>query len=234
MKISSHKYLLTLLLSGILIGISGAKTDKQLGLHTGGGRWGFRPAKEYHDGLPRVLLIGDSVCSQYSALVIAKMKGIADVDVWVTGKHLNSGGLRDLLAQALDKGDYRVVHFNIGLHGWSEGRIPEGKYKPLLEAYVRVLKEKEPNAKLIWASTTSISEKKETPTVLDPIYNPVIVKRNALAAQVMKQYNIAINDLYTLSNQHMEFKGDRFHWKPEGRELMADAIVKQLKKALGE
>ncbi len=217
-----------------LISIVGAsaKSDKELGLHTGGGKWGFRPAKQYHEGRALVLLIGDSVCSQYSRRVVKELEDTADVDVWTSGRNLNSSGLHDLLTRALEQGEYNVVHFNIGLHGWSAGRIPKGQYQPLLEAYVDVLKEKEPEATLIWASTTSISESKENPQVLDPEHNPTIVERNAIADRVMKQEGVAINDLYSLMAQYPELKADRFHWKSAGSAKMAEAVSQKIRNAL--
>ncbi|MEE9367819.1 MAG: SGNH/GDSL hydrolase family protein [Pontiella sp.] len=228
--------IIAVLLGCFLISIVGAsaKSDKKLGLHTGGGRWGFRPAKQYHDGRPRILLIGDSVCSQYSKLVVRELEDTADVDVWVTGKHLNSSGLHGLLTEALEQGKYNVVHFNIGLHGWSDGRIPKGQYQPLLKAYVDVLKEKEPEAVLIWASTTSISESKENPRVLDPVHNLTIVERNTIAAKVMKQEGVAINDLYGLMAHYPELKADRFHWKSAGSAKMTEAISQKIRSALSK
>ena len=51
-----------------------------------------------------------------------------------------------LFAEVLANGPYDVVHFNMGLHGWQEGRIKPGTFEPLTKAYVEVLKTKLPNA----------------------------------------------------------------------------------------
>jgi hypothetical protein len=206
--------------------------DEKLGLIAKAGDWGLRQAKEYHDNLPRVLLIGNSVCSQYSRVVVPKMEGKADIDVWVTPANLNSSYLHERLAFMLNFADYDIVHFNIGLHGWSKGRIPKGKYEELMEAYVAVYEKEAPNATLIWASTTSISETREDPTVLDPINNVTIVNRNAMAKKIMKKHRIRIDDLYTLTTKHLETKGDRFHFKPEGVELLSGAVIIELEKAI--
>ena len=231
MKNISQSLSMGILLAGLLLSASNAsaQSDKKLELHSGNGRWGFYPAKAYHEGRPRVLLIGDSVCSQYRHFVIKKLGTHADVDVWTTGGHLNSGYMHKTLTLALKQGEYQVVHFNIGLHGWSQGRIPKGEYRPLLEAYIQILKKEAPQAHCIWASTTSISETKQTPQVLDPEHNPTIVKRNAIAAQVMQENGIEVNDLYGFLTKYPELKNDRFHWKKAGSEKMAEVIAERIR-----
>jgi hypothetical protein len=206
--------------------------DKKLGLIAKVGSWGFRPASEYHKKNPHILLIGNSICSQYSKVVIPALEGVADVDVWVTPAHLNSKYLEKRLSTILSMADYDVIHFNIGLHGWSDGRIPKGKYEELMEKYVKIYEKYAPNSKLIWASTTSISETREDPTKLDPIHNQTIVKRNVMAKKIMKEHKIPINDLYTLTVKNLNCKGDRFHYKSCGVKLLSDAVVEHLIKAL--
>ena len=47
-----------------------------------GGKWAFEPAINLNPSLPRVLLIGDSICIGYKANVITALAGKANVDVW--------------------------------------------------------------------------------------------------------------------------------------------------------
>ena len=79
---------------------------------------------------PRILLIGDSILSGYARHVIKKLKGKAYVDIWVNPYH-QSEGLNKILALVLSEGPYDLVHFNVGLHGWQEGRIKEGTFVPV-------------------------------------------------------------------------------------------------------
>jgi len=67
---------------------------------------------------PRILLIGDSILNGYARHVIKKLRGKAYVDIWVNPYH-QSEGLNKILALVLSEGPYDLVHFNIGLHGWS-------------------------------------------------------------------------------------------------------------------
>ena len=69
---------------------------------------GFRPSPNPDPKLPRVLLIGDSICSGYHRLVRDLLKGKANVDVWVTGANVKWIGGR--LRKVLSYGPYDVIH----------------------------------------------------------------------------------------------------------------------------
>ena len=206
--------------------------DEALGLHSGGGVWKFYPADNQDKSLPRVLLIGDSIMNGYRHEVASKLKDKATVDVWLTALHLNCPELHHDLRKVLEQGPYDVIHFNIGLHGWTPGRIPEGQYESLLDAYVQILRSHLETVRLIWGSTTQITVK-EKPTELDPVHNLTIVNRNKIAAEVMSRYKIPVNDLYGLMSDKLQLaKGDKYHWKEEGYEFMADQIVRYITGAL--
>ena len=206
------------------------KGDQQLGLTTGGsGAWKFYPAPNRDPALPRVLLIGDSICNGYRGIVAAALKGKAAVDVWLTPAAENDPGLHGDLEKVLKQGPYDVVHFNIGLHGWPKGRIKDGEYEPLMRRFVEILRQHAPAAKLIWASSTPITVKGK-PAELDAENNPTIVARNASAAMIMKESGVAVNDLYSLvvEKRASLAAGDRFHWKAPAYQLMGGQIVKSI------
>lgn len=200
--------------------------DQKLGLTTGGsGAWKFYRAAERDPALPRVLLVGDSICNGYRGVVARELKGKAAVDVWLTPAAENDPGLLGDLEKVLKQGPYAVVHFNIGLHGWPKGRIPEGQYEPLMRQYVATLKKYAPGARLVWASTTPITAKGK-PADLDPTDNPTIVGRNASAAKIMQEAGIAVDDLYGLVVEKRQLAvGDRYHWKAPACELMGKQVA---------
>ena len=105
-------------------------------LHSDGKGWKLNQATIKDPKRPRVLLVGDSILSGYMAHVIKALEGKAYVDAWVNpynqSDHLNKVILPDVLA----KGPYDVIHFNMGLHGWQEGRIKPGTFEPLTKGYV--------------------------------------------------------------------------------------------------
>ena len=225
-----------ILLAGLLLiaaNSQAATEDDRLGLTTGGkGAWKFYPAENPDRTLPRVLLIGDSIVNGYRAVVIRELKGKANVDVWLTPAAENDRGLHDDLRKVLAQGPYAVVHFNIGLHGWPKGRIPEGQYEPLLRKYLATLRQHAGNAKLIWASSTPITVKGK-PTDLDADNNPTITARNASAAGIMKDSGVVVDDLYALVSGRLALAaGDKFHWKPPAYELMGKQAAKLIAESL--
>lgn len=120
--------LMGLLLATFAVADSG-ETDSRL--HADGPQgWGVREAKVKDSNLPRVLLIGDSILNGYLATVVYELDGKANVDAWVNPFHQASEGLHEKLHDILASHNYAVIHFNMGLHGWAKGRIPDGQFKP--------------------------------------------------------------------------------------------------------
>jgi len=208
------------------------ETDPRLNAQ--GGAWGFYPAQDPRPGLPRVLLIGDSVTNGYRADVCQLLKGKANVDAWINPYHQASPGLYPLIDAALTNGPYAVIHFNIGLHGWEKGRIPEGQYEPLMRGYVGEIRKEARGARLIWASTTPVTIKGQ-PGALDPEINATILEHNRMAAKVVGEAGIQIDDLYAVGAAHPGFaKGDQFHWTAEGYRLMAGSAADSIVAAMAE
>ena len=133
---------------------SATETDTRL--HADGKGWRLDQARITDPKRPRVLLIGDSILNGYLKRVTALLDGKVYVDAWVNPYH-QSEHLNKLVAEVLAHGPYDVLHFNMGLHGWAEGRIKPGTFEPLTKAYVEILKAKLPNAKLVWASSTPVT-----------------------------------------------------------------------------
>lgn len=222
--------ILAVLAAGLGSSILFAESDARL--HSDGKGWRLEQAVVTDPDRPRVLLIGDSILNGYQKQVIAALAGEAYVDAWVNPYH-QSEYLNRLLGEVLAKGPYDVVHFNMGLHGWQEGRIQPGTFEPLTGAYVAVLKSKLPRAKLVWANSTPVTVKGK-PTELDPDINPVIVDHNRRADGVMAKMGVPVNDFYGLLAKRLDLaRGDSFHWTPPAYEILADAVVKAVHAALG-
>jgi len=217
---TKSQFIIALLLCLSNISCTG-ETDKRL--HSNGGIWGFYKLQTTEDKPFKVLLIGDSVMQGYRFGAIKDLESIANVDVWLSPAHLYSPGLRDELAKVVSTRKYDIIHFNIGLHGWPEGRIPKGQYEPLLKKYVETIQENSPQAILIWASTTPILTK-ETPRAFDPNLNSIIIGRNKISEKLMEEKNIMLNDLYALMSDHPERAKDKFHWDSTGTAMQAEKV----------
>ena len=199
-----------------------------------GGSWSLRMAEVTDPKLPRVLLIGDSICNGYLEPVRKALAGRANIDAWITPTSQGDKRLPDIILAILAEQKYAVIHFNLGLHGWQAGRIPEGQFEPLTTGMVRAMKKGAPDAKLIWATITPVTVKGE-PEKLNPEIQPTIESHNAMALKVMKAEGVAINDLSTLMLANLKLAaGDQFHWKPEGRDLQVKSVAEALTKALAK
>ncbi|MGC9354599.1 MAG: DUF5703 domain-containing protein, partial [Mariniphaga sp.] len=221
------RYLVALIVIALQFSLAKAQTDEELVLHSEGGPWKFYPAQEKKDRLKNVLLIGGSVMNGFRQFVIDSLKKSVNVDCWLTPKHLNSEHLFADLQKVLSSKHYDVIQFNIGLHGWPEGRIEDNEYVPLLDKYVQTIIKNANGANLIWASITPVTDQDKAE--LNNEINPTMTQRNEWAVGVMKKYNIAVNDLYGLVADKLHFaRLDRFHWKPEGYQLMANQSIKYI------
>lgn len=209
------------------------ETDPRL--HSDGKGWSLNKAAIKDPKLPRVLLIGDSILGGYMQATIKALEGKAYVDAWVNpynqSEHLN----KTLLPEVLANGPYDVVHFNMGLHGWQEGRIKPGTFEPLTKGYVEVIKAKLPKAEIIWASSTPVmlegDEKK-----LDPVINGTIIEHNRMAAKVMAEEGVPVNDFYSLLVDKLDLaRGgkDKFHWNAPAYKILSDKCVESVLQALG-
>jgi hypothetical protein len=208
------------------------ETDKRLPAK--GGSWGVRMAEVADPTLPRVLLIGDSICNGYLGPVRQALAGKANIDAWITPTSQGDKRLPAIIGDILAQQKYTVIHFNLGLHGFQKGRIPEGQFEPLTRGMVLAMKKGAPDAQLIWATITPVTVKGE-PEKLNPEIQPTIEQHNAMALKVMKAEGVAINDLSTLMLANLPLAaGDQFHWKPAGRDLQVQAVTEALKTALAK
>jgi hypothetical protein len=198
-----------------------------------GGKWSFEPATKPNPSLPRVLLIGDSICIGYKANVIKALAGKANVDVW-PHPMFQSEKLNQALTKILKNGPYDVVHVNLGLHGVAEGRIKPGEYEPLTRQFIQIIRDTMPKVKIIWANTTQFTLKGK-PTQLDPVKHPTVLEHNRMAARLMAELNIPVNDFFGLLINKLELgRGDTVHWTPPAYQILGDKATASILQALGE
>lgn len=209
-----------------------AETDKRL--PPKGGTWSLRKATIADGTLPRILLIGDSITNGYLEPVRKALEGKANIDAWITPTSQGDKSLPATLAAILAEEKYAVIHFNLGLHGWQKGRIPEGQFEPLTHQMVQALKKNAPQARLIWATITPVTEK-GMPEKLNAEIQPTIDEHNAMALKVMKEEGVEINDLAGLMLPNLKLAaGDMFHWKPEGRDMQVKQVSTLLLRAIAK
>ena len=190
---------------------------------------------------PRVLLVGDSILNGYLSNVLRSLQGKAYVDAWVN-PYCQSERFNQALGEVLDKGPYDVVHINVGLHGFQKDRVVPGKteklpriptdqFEPLTKAFVEVIRTKNPKDKIIWASTTPITAK-DKPTELDPESNPIIIEHNRMAAKVMGEMHVPVNDFYGMLVGKLDLKRNELHWTGPAYTIIGNACADSVIKAL--
>jgi hypothetical protein len=173
--------------------------------------------------LPRVLLIGDSICNGYSKDVCNELAGTAYVTFFATSKCVCDKSYLRALAFFLDEADYAVIHFNNGLHSLSSDRQ---EWEASLRASVRLIKEKGKGAKVIWASSTPLK---------DPAATAKAKELNAIAARVMADEGVPTNDLFALMDplDRSADWSDTFHFKDPAKKMQAKAVGDSVRRALG-
>ena len=192
-------------------------------------------------GLPRVLLIGDSISMGYTLPVRELLKGVANVHRPPTNCGPSTKGVAEI-DKWLGDGKWDVIHFNFGLHDLKhvdakgantspdKGKlqVPLDEYKKNLDAIV--VKLKKTGAKLIFATTTPVpAGEKQRAADSDAAYN-------AAAAEVMARHGVATDDLNAFVKAK---KGDgalpnNVHFTPEGYKALAGQVAAEVKKALGK
>ena len=195
-------------------------------------------------GMPKTLLIGDSISIGYTPHVVKALKGKVQV-IHHRGNAQHTGTGLKMLDRWVGETQWDVIHFNWGLwdlcyrHPQSkeQGRRDKkrGTLTTSLEQYEKNLDQlarrlKKTKAKLIWAHTTTVPKGEAGRKVGDDD------KYNEAAARVMKKHGIEINDLNALTDS---FPAELFtapgnvHFKTEGSKKLGQTVVEKITEALG-
>ncbi|MFO0948784.1 MAG: GDSL-type esterase/lipase family protein [Planctomycetota bacterium] len=189
-------------------------------------------------GLPRVLLIGDSISIGYTLPTRELLKGKANVHRIPVNGGTSQRGVESL-ADWLGEGPWDLVHFNFGLHDLKI--MPDGKQQISLEQYSKNLEKvveglKKSGAVLVWASTTPVPEGELNPGRS----NKDVEAYNAAALEVMKRQGVLVDDLYAFAKPKLaEIQlPNNVHFSKEGSAVLAqevsNAILAHLPKSAGD
>ena len=183
-------------------------------------------------GLPRVLLIGDSISIGYTLPTRELLKGKANVHRIPTNGGPTTKGLVQIDSWLGDS-KWNVIHFNWGLHDLKF--MPHGKRQVTLVAYEKnldslVRRLKQTGAKLIWRNTTPVPEAKVRPQRIPAD----VVSYNAAAKRVMQKHSAPIHDLSSFALARLEKiqLPANVHFTPEGSAALADEVAKDILDAL--
>jgi GDSL-like lipase/acylhydrolase family protein len=190
----------------------------------------YRPIEDV-PGLPRVLLIGDSISVGYTLPTRALLEGEANVHRIPENGGPTIKGLEHI-EEWLGDGKWDVVHFNWGLHDLKvmgeQNQVPLNEYAQNMEKLVTRLQAT--GAKLIWAATTPVPEGD-----VRPLRRPADVPEyNAAAKRVMAAHKIPINDLNSFALPILEEiqRPVNVHFTDEGSKRLAERVAVAIRKAL--
>lgn len=178
-----------------------------------------------HDepGLPRILLIGDSVSRGYTQATRKALAGKANVHRAPANCGPTATGLKKLDVW-LGNGKWDVIHFNFGIH---DRNTPVADYAQRLGQIVERMKKT--GATLIWATTTPIPD--------DPAKRQTaasIIERNKAAAEIMAKHEIAVDDLFNAVTPHLERlqNPNDVHFNAAGYEFLGKQVAESIEETL--
>ena len=184
------------------------------------------------EGLPRVLLIGDSISMGYTIPVRERLKDKANVHRPKTNCGPTTRGVEQI-DDWLGEQKWDVIHVNFGLHDLKgmEDRphqVSPEDYEQNLRTIFEKLKAT--GAKIIWCATTPVPDAELSP----PRTNADVIAYNAIGAKVAKDFEFEIDDLYSYTLPHLEAwqLPKNVHFKPDGYQKLADQVAKVIADAL--
>lgn len=174
----------------------------------------------------RVLLVGDSITAGYRPFLQEAFSNSICVDQLASSRSITDPLHTRELKYMLNINEYKVIHFNNGLHGW---HLSIEEYKKGLCKAIDVMKELQPGAHIILASSTPVSQKGQVKT-LNMERDTVLTERNKVVSQVSEKYRIAINDLYGFTLDKPELKSeDGVHFIEKGYRLLSGQVFSAIK-----
>ncbi|MEW6355210.1 MAG: SGNH/GDSL hydrolase family protein [Planctomycetota bacterium] len=189
---------------------------------------------EDEPGLPRVLLIGDSISMGYTIPTRELLKGKANIHRIPVNGGPTTRGVEEIDKWLGDK-KWDVIHFNWGLHdlkSMDDGKlqVPLADYEKNLTQLVERLKKT--GAKLIWCATTPVPEGEMKPKRL----NSDVIAYNEAAKKIMDANGIAIDDLYAFALPKLKETQMpvNVHFTPDGSNVLAKQVADCILKALGK
>lgn len=186
-------------------------------------------------GLPRILLIGDSISIGYTLRVRDLLSGKANVHRPPTNCGPTTKGLTSI-DEWLGDGNWDIIHFNWGLHdlkymgpngenladptaGTSHRQVALKQYVKNMEKLVERMKQT--GAKLIWCTTTPVAPNTKGRVNGDSaIYNKAV-------EDIMKEHDVAVDDLYTFALKRLDKiqLPRNVHFGPEGSKALAEHVT---------
>lgn len=173
--------------------------------------------------LPRVLLVGDSICNGYQTPTRDELAGTAYVGFYATSKCVSDRSYLKELSFIINEYDYSVIHFNNGLHSLN---TPPDEWEKSLREALKLIRAQKPKAKLIWCSSTPLK---------DPSLTEKAKVLNDIGAKVAAEFGLPMNDLFSLMDplDRAKYWTDTFHHNTDAKKMQAKQVADSVRAHLG-
>jgi len=187
---------------------------------------------------PKLLFYGDSISGGYRQHLLPALEGKVHAYHWT---HFVGGidpKVDALIQQGAAVADFKFIFFNNGLHSlsWTPEKATDAQIADTTRAIVRGFKSGAPHARLFWISTTPHTARRSEPGKPVDAFgdkNPVVLRINRIAEQVMKEEGVGVIDMYTPLAERLDLAaGDEYHWSSPAYKMISDAIVDRVNEAL--
>jgi hypothetical protein len=214
------------------------KTDFPRGAVAGKG-WALDIPKIEHPDWPKVLIYGDSISMGYRGPFIPEMLK-HHVYVFHCCSFVNGDVPKQALTEMAGRFTFDAVIFNNGLHSlhWTPDKVSDQKVHDRMRDLAQCFEKGAPNAKIYYLMTTPHTAKRPAPN--QPVNalgdkNDVVIRLNTISAQVMKEENIEVIDVYSILAKKLELAaGDGYHWQRPAYQIISDELTKHLLPLLGK
>ncbi len=190
-------------------------------------------------GLPRILLLGDSISIGYTLPVRRALKGMANVHRPAANCTSSRNGVQHL-ERWLGAGRWQIVHVNFGLHDCVRDNgvlaVPTEEYRENLVTIFSRLRDA--GARLVWANTTPVSADL---LYHDPTSGRLLEYRaadvatyNSIAVEAAQQYGMVVDALDAcVPSRLMKLQiPNDVHFTPEGYAVLGKQVADCLRKML--
>ena len=189
--------------------------------------WEVRPEKP-SPALPNVLLIGDSITRAYFPQVQKDLEGVANVYLMATSASIGDPRLPLQITEfvKMERVNFRVVHFNNGMHGWA---YTEAQYRAGFPSFMHAIRRISAHPLLIWATTTPVRADQSSGGS-----NARIDERNRIAQSFVHEAGITDDDQHALMMMHQDQHADNVHYNEAGAALMGDQAGSAIRRGLSK
>ena len=188
---------------------------------------------------PSVMLIGDSICNGYSAVVRHALHGIALVAAPFEGGK-TTDYTRAHLSDWLTELAPDLVHINCGLHDIARnpGQLPSVSLQRYRENVRATLSEiREFGAAQLWALTTPVNQAWHHANKRFDRLAADVDAYNAVAREVASELGVAVNDLHSVvvdAGRDRILRPDGAHFTEDGNRILGLAVAASIRPKLAE